>query len=185
MSYEFYKLFFLIVLIVSFNNNADGHGPSRQKVSEKIEINTNPDKVWEIVKNYMKFDWNSSVQKVTVENNDIGSERKLEFEGGKFIKQKLEKIDETKKLISWRIIETSNDVMPVNSYAAKIFVKESENGKTIVNYKAGLMHGLRTEWYKSGHKWSAQVMENGYVVSGKHFYNDGSEITHGNLINRD
>ena len=139
---NFYKLFFLIVLIVSFNNNADGHGPSRQKVSEKIEINTNPDKVWEIVKNYMKFDWNSSVKKVTAENNDIGSERKLEFEGGKFVKQKLEKIDETKKLISWRIIETSNDVMPVNSYAAKNFVKESENGKTIVNYKAGFYRGF-------------------------------------------
>ena len=84
---NFYKLFFLIVLIVSFNNSADGHGPSRQKVNEKIEINTNPDKVWEIVKNYMKFDWNSSVKKVTAENNDIGSERKLEFEGGKFVKQ--------------------------------------------------------------------------------------------------
>ena len=53
---NFFKLFFLIVLIFSFNNNADGHGPSRQKVNEKIEINTSPDKVWEIVKNYMKFD---------------------------------------------------------------------------------------------------------------------------------
>ena len=139
---NFFKLFFLIVLIITLNKNVDGHGPSRQKVNEKIEINTNPDKVWEIVKNYMKFDWNSSVKKVTVENNDIGSERKLEFEGGKFVKQKLEKIDETKKLISWRIIETSNDVMPVNSYAAKILVKESENGKTIVNYKAGFYRGF-------------------------------------------
>ena len=75
---NFFKLFFLIVLIITLNKNVDGHGPSRQKVNEKIEINTNPDKVWEIVKNYMKFDWNSSVKKVTVENNDIGSERKLE-----------------------------------------------------------------------------------------------------------
>ena len=133
---NFFKLFFLIVLIITLNKNVDGHGPSRQKVNEKIEINTSPDKVWEIVKNFMKFDWNSSIKKVTVENNDVGSERKLEFEGGKVVKQKLEKIDETKKLISWRIIETSNVVMPVNSYAAKIFVKESENGKTIVNYKA-------------------------------------------------
>ena len=55
----------------------------------------------------------------------------------------------------------------------------------MANYKDGEMHGLRTEWYKSGHKWSEQVMEGGYVVSGKHFYNDGSEITHGNIINRD
>ena len=139
---NFFKLFFTVILIVSFYNNADGHGPSRQKVSEKIEINTNPEKVWEIVKNFMKFDWNPSVKKVSVENNKVGSERKLEFEGGKFIKQKLEKIDETKRLISWRIIETSNEIMPVNSYAAKVFVKEGENGKTIVNHKAGFYRGF-------------------------------------------
>ena len=35
---NFFKLFFLIVLIFSFNNNADGHGPSRQKVDEKTEL---------------------------------------------------------------------------------------------------------------------------------------------------
>ena len=90
----------------------------------------------------MKFDWNSSIKKITVENNEVGSERKLEFEGGKFVKQKLEKIDETKKLISWRIIETSNDVMPVNSYAAKIFVKNQSDGSTEVNYKAGFYRGF-------------------------------------------
>jgi hypothetical protein len=65
------------------------------------------------------------------------------------------------------------------------FIKEwyhNGNIKLEVHYKNGEMHGLRTEWYKSGHKWSEQIMENGYVVSGKHFYNDGTEITHGNFI---
>ncbi len=56
------------------------------------------------------------------------------------------------------------------------------NIKLEVNYKNGEMNGLRTEWYKSGHKWSEQQMENGYVVWGKHFYNDESVITHGNFI---
>ena len=139
---NFFKLFFLIILIVSFNNKVFGHGPSRQKVNEKIEINANPEKVWGIVKNFMKYDWNSSIQKVIAENNEVGAERKLEFDGGKFVKQKLEKLDETKKLISWRIVETSNEIMPVNSYAAKIFVKESKNGKTLVNYKAGFYRGF-------------------------------------------
>ena len=46
---NFFKLFFLIILIVSFNNNVYGHGPSRQKVNEKIEIDANPEKGWEIV----------------------------------------------------------------------------------------------------------------------------------------
>ena len=139
---NFFKLFFLIVLIVFFNNEVNGHGPSRQKVNEKIEINADPEKVWGIVKNFMKYDWNSSIQKVIAENNEVGAERKLEFDGGKFVKQKLEKLDETKKLISWRIVETSNEIMPVNSYAAKIFVKESKNGKTLVNYKAGFYRGF-------------------------------------------
>ena len=139
---NFFKLFFLVILIVSSNSNVYGHGPSRQKVNETIEINANPEKVWEIVKNFMKFDWNSSIKKVIAENNEIGAERKLEFNKGKFVKQKLEKLDETKKLIAWRIVETSNEIMPVNSYAAKIFVKNGENGKTIVNYKAGFYRGF-------------------------------------------
>ena len=139
---NFFKLFVLIVLIVLFYNDVNAHGPSRQKVNEKIEINTNPKKVWEIVKNFTEYDWNSSIKKVVAENNEVGAERKLEFDKGKFVKQKLEKIDETKKLISWRIIETSNDIMPVNSYSAKVFVKEGENGKTIVNYKAGFYRGF-------------------------------------------
>ena len=139
---NFIKLFFLVILIVSFNKNVNGHGPSRQKVNEKIEINANPEKVWEIVKNFMQVDWNSSIKMVVAENNEVGAERKLEFDEGKFVKQKLEKLDESKKIISWRIVETSNEIMPVNSYAAKIFVKESENGKTIVNYKAGFYRGF-------------------------------------------
>ena len=45
-------------------------------------------------------------------------------------------------MISWRVIDTDNKTLPVNSYAAKIFVKEGENGKTIVNYKAGFYRGF-------------------------------------------
>ena len=35
---NFFKLFFLIVLIFSFNKNADGHGPSRQKLMKKLKL---------------------------------------------------------------------------------------------------------------------------------------------------
>ena len=90
---NFFKLFFLVILIVSFNNNVSGHGPSRQKVNEKIEINANPEKVWEIVKNFMKYDWNSSIKKVIAENNEVGAERKLEFDEGIFVPQPLQKLD--------------------------------------------------------------------------------------------
>ena len=32
--------------------------------------------------------------------------------------------------------------MPVNSYSAKIFVKDGEGNKTLVNYKAGFYRGF-------------------------------------------
>ena len=44
-------------------------------------------------------------------------------------------------MISWRVIETDNKTLPVNSYAAKIFVK-SENNKTTVSYKTGFYRGF-------------------------------------------
>ena len=39
-------------------------------------------------------------------------------------------------MISWRIIETDNKILPVNSYSAKVFVKQRDDNKTIVQYKS-------------------------------------------------
>ncbi len=136
------KFFSLFILLVFSTSNVYGHGPSRQKVSEKIEINASPSEVWQIVKNFQSFNWNPNIKDTKSKSNDIGSERELHFNEGQIVKQKLEKINEDKKFISWRIIETNNKILPVNSYAAKIFVKELESGKTIVNYKAGFYRGF-------------------------------------------
>ena len=44
-------------------------------------------------------------------------------------------------MVNWRIIETDNKVLPVNSYSAKIFVKPSDK-KTKVIYKSGFYRGF-------------------------------------------
>ena len=137
-----FKFFFLFLSISILNSTAHSHGPSRQKVSEKIEINASPEKVWSIVKKFSNFKWNPSVKEVNAQGEKVDSVRELNFGDAKIIKQKLEKLDNNKKLISWRIIETNNDVMPVNSYSAKIFVKDGDGGKTLVNYKAGFYRGF-------------------------------------------
>ena len=137
-----FKIFFLFLGISILFSTAHSHGPSRQKVSEKIEINASPEKVWSIVKKFSNFKWNPSVKEVKAQGEKIDSVRELNFGDTKIVKQKLEKLDNNKKLIGWRIIETNNDVMPVNSYSAKIFVKDGEGGKTLVNYKAGFYRGF-------------------------------------------
>lgn len=139
---NFFKFFFLFLSMLVLNSTVYSHGPSRQKVSEKIEINASPEKVWSIVKKFSNFKWNPSVKEVNAQGEKVDSLRELNFGDAKVIKQKLEKLDDNKRLIGWRIIETNNDIMPVNSYSAKIFVKDAEGGKTLVNYKAGFYRGF-------------------------------------------
>ena len=139
MSYLKNSTILFVILLLS--TPISGHGPSRQKVSESIEINATSDEVWKIVSDFNNFNWNKSVEKTSASSNDVGAERIIFFKSGESIKQKLEKIDESKMMVNWRIIETDNKVLPVNSYSAKIFVKQTDN-KTKVTYKSGFYRGF-------------------------------------------
>ena len=56
-----YKFSFILTLLFFFSTTLSAHGPSRQKVSEKIQINAESSKVWSIVKNFKDFKWNSEI----------------------------------------------------------------------------------------------------------------------------
>ena len=136
------KYFITLILILVLNHNPSySHGPSRQKVSETIEINAKPMEVWKIVSDFNNFKWNSDIKQISSNGYEVGSERIIEFNSSKKIKQKLEKVDSNKKMVNWRVIETDNTILPVNSYAAKVFVKEKD-GKTQVLYKSGFYRGF-------------------------------------------
>ena len=79
------KYFMIFILIFTFSYNiAFSHGPSRQKVSEAIEINAKASKVWEIVSDFNNFKWNSNISKITSNGNEVGSERVIEFKSNKY-----------------------------------------------------------------------------------------------------
>ena len=118
------------------------HGPSRQKVSLTIDINAPAEKVWQIISNFQEFKWNAGVKESKTNSNEVGSERVINFKDGGTIKQKLEKVNPEKMMVSWRIIETDNKALPVNSYAAKIFVKSVDSNTTNIIYKSGFYRGF-------------------------------------------
>ena len=64
MSYLKNSTTLFVILLLSTPSN--GHGPSRQKVSESIEINASSDEVWKIVSDFNNFNWNKSVEKISV-----------------------------------------------------------------------------------------------------------------------
>jgi len=137
----FRNLLAIFVSIFVFGS-AFAHGPSRQKVSLTVNINAPVEKVWQLISNFKEFKWNENVKDSKTSSNEVGSERVISFKGGGAIKQKLEKLNSEKKMVSWRVVETDNKILPVNSYASKIFVKADGDNRTSVTYKSGFYRGF-------------------------------------------
>ena len=131
--------YILCIFFVSFE--VISHGPSRQKVVEKIVINAELSNVWKIISNFSDFSWNPLISSTDSDGNVIGSLRKITSKNGSKISQTLEKLDEEKKMISWRIKETDQKLLPVNSYQATLILKDRE-GKVEATYKAGFYRGF-------------------------------------------
>ena len=136
------KFFSILSIFILNPFESHSHGPSRQKVSESISVKASSQKVWEIVKNFKDFKWNDDIKNCSASDNKIGSERTIEFINGSIVKQKLEKLNGEKLMIGWRITETDNKMLPVNSYAAKIFISSENENTTQVKYKAGFYRGF-------------------------------------------
>ena len=138
-----FRIITCIILTFCFFYPIDSksHGPSRQKINEKIVIDAKLSKVWKLVSDFSKFNWNEDILKVNVDGDGIGSVRTLVFNNDKQIQQSLEKLVDEKKIISWRIKKTEQTILPVNSYQATLILKDLD-GKTEVTYKAGFYRGF-------------------------------------------
>lgn len=118
------------------------HGPSRQKVIEKIEIDAPADKVWAIVGNFQDMGWLPGVTKTEGSGgNDANAKRKLTLKDGGVIEESLTKYDAAGKSVSYKIDNVDVKVLPVNNYAATITIKE-EGGKSLVEWKGAFYRGF-------------------------------------------
>lgn len=139
-----------IILSIAFLINflffdfSSAHGPSRQKLVESIEINASPQTVWNMISDFSNYDWHPDVMSFSSEGKEIGSKRIIKFGENKKISQTLEKLNNEKKIISWRILETENSIMPVNSYSATLSVSkvEGNDNKSNLKFKAAFYRGF-------------------------------------------
>jgi len=121
---------------------AFAHGPSRQKVVEKIEINAPAAKVWEIVGNFQDMSWHPGVAKTEgTGGNGADAKRKLTLKSGGVIEESLTKYDADGKSLSYKIDAVDVKVLPVNNYSSTISVKD-EGGKSVVEWKGAFYRGF-------------------------------------------
>ena len=127
---------------------ATAHGPTRQEVDEKIVINAAPEKVWAMLKDFSAIDkWHPAVESVEMKDDNVRV-LTLKSEGNPTITEELDKIDDEKmsliykitdmsvvKTITFNSKDTPYYTLPVSTYKSWMFVKEV-NGGTEARWRA-------------------------------------------------
>lgn len=110
--------------------SADAHGPTRQKVSEKIEINAPPAKVWEVVSNFQDGGWIPVVEKTEgTGGNAPGAKRTLTLKNGATVEEEVAKFEPEKMTLMYRIEKVDVNVLPVTNYSSWLVVSPLDDGK--------------------------------------------------------
>jgi hypothetical protein len=116
------------------------HGPTRQKVVETVEINAPAEKVWALVGDFAGWQkWHPAIESSTADKaNEVGSVRRLNIKGGKFLEEELEAFDAAAMSIKYRI--KSGDALPVTNYSSTIRVSSIGN-KCTVEWRGAFYRG--------------------------------------------
>jgi hypothetical protein len=131
-----------VAALALLSAGALAHGPTRQKVTETVEINAAPDKVWQTIGNFQDMSWHPAVAKVEGSGgNDANATRVLTLKSGGTIAEKLDEYSADKKLYKYEITDVDVKVLPVKNYSSSISVKDN-GGKSTVEWRGAFYRGF-------------------------------------------
>ena len=135
------RLAIAVAILGSLPAVALAHGPSRQKVTESIEINAPVDKVWAAVGNFQDMSWLPIVAKTEgTGGNNVNATRKLTLKSGGIVEEQLDKYEADEHTYGYEITKVDVKVLPVNDYSSHITV--TANGdKSTVEWSGGFYRG--------------------------------------------
>lgn len=121
---------------------ADAHGPTRQKVTQTIEINAPVDKVWAVIGNFQDMSWHPAFAKSEGKGeNTVGATRTLTLkDGGGTIDEQLVAFNAENRTYSYEITKVDVKVVPVSNYSSRISVV-AVGDKSSVEWKGAFYRG--------------------------------------------
>ncbi len=132
----------LLMLPLAIVTAANAHGPTRQKVTETVEINASPDKVWDVIKNFHEFSWHPAVEKTEGEGgNKEGAKRTVFVKGAGQLHEELLSYDDEARKFKYSILKTDLKVLPVDNYTSILMVQDAGDGKSNVIWKGAFYRG--------------------------------------------
>lgn len=131
-----------VAALAVLTNGVCAHGPTRQKVTETVEINAPPEKVWETIGNFQDMSWHPAVAKLEGSGgNEANATRTLTLQSGGTIAEKLIQYDAAKKLYKYEITDVDVKVLPVKNYSSSLSVK-GEGDKSTVEWRGAFYRGF-------------------------------------------
>jgi carbon monoxide dehydrogenase subunit G len=129
-----------LLTLPALAGSAHAHGPTRQKVTEKIGINAPADAVWARIRNFDALkDWHPAVAESPADKgNAEGSVRQLKLKGGGALTETLESYDEAKKKYSYRAKD--GGALPVTNYTSTLSVTAEGSG-SVVEWRGAFYRG--------------------------------------------
>lgn len=135
------RAFTWLLATVALVSSAMAHGPTRQKVTESVEIAAPADKVWGIVGNFQDMSWHPAFIKTEGKGgNEVGATRTLTVEGGGQIFEQLTKYNAEGRTLSYEITEVDVKVVPVTNYSSHITVTP-DGDKSKVEWRGAFYRG--------------------------------------------
>jgi len=126
-------------------HEARAHGPTRQKVTQTVDIARTPDQVWAIVGDFDSIArWHPVIASSPADRgNEVGSKRTLTLraEGAPHFDEELVKYDAAARSYQYRIEKVDPKVLPVNNYNAWFELQDNSAGGCTVEWRAAFYRG--------------------------------------------
>jgi uncharacterized protein YndB with AHSA1/START domain len=125
--------------------HAQAHGPTRQKVTQTVDIARTPDQVWAIVGDFDSIArWHPIIASSPADHgNEVGSKRVLTLraEGAPHFEEELVKYDAAAHSYQYKIEKVDPKVLPVNNYNAWFEVQDNPAGGSTIEWRAAFYRG--------------------------------------------
>lgn len=118
------KKFFALIALAALSVSAFAHGPTPQKIDDRITVKAEPAKVWAMIKDYENVQkWLPTVKSVKIEKKGGNIYRTLSLKSGGKVKEHIKSVDDDNMKIKFEVLEGG----PFTNYNPYISVKKGKN----------------------------------------------------------
>ena len=123
-------------------DSAAAHGPTRQKVSEAVEIAASPEAVWAVAGNFHDMSWDPAIVSTEGDGgNTVNSLRTLTLKSGGRITENLERYDPTQFTYATFLPHSDPTVLPVSNLSTVLTVTAANGDRSTVQWRAAAYRG--------------------------------------------